>query len=97
MDKIELEPSYSTVKLPGKCIKCLAEQQYGDCLKQLLQEEGGKKDLEERFEAIVSLLKSSERSRLRDEAEKHLADGKRAKLVIDHNDDNEPVYRIEVY
>ncbi|MEJ2738241.1 MAG: hypothetical protein P8105_00105 [Dehalococcoidia bacterium] len=97
MDKIELEPSYSTVKLPGKCIKCLAEQQYGDCLKQLLQEEGGKKDLEERFEAIVSLLKSSELSRLRDEAEKHLADGKRAKLVIDHNDDNEPVYRIEVY
>ena len=97
MDKIELEPSYSTVKLPGKCIKCLAEQQYGDCLKQLLQGEDGKKELEERFEAIVSLLKSSELSHLRDEAEKHLADGKRVKLVIDHNDGNEPEYRIEVY
>jgi hypothetical protein len=97
MDKIELEPSYSTVKLPGKCIKCLAEQQYGDCLKQLLQGEDGKKELEERFEAIVSLLKSSELSSLRDEAEKHLANGKRVKLIIDHNDDNKTVYRIEVY
>ena len=97
MDKIELEPSYSTVKLPGKCIKCLAEQQYGDCLKQLLQGEDGKKDLEERFEAIVGLLKSSDLSHLRDEAEKYLADGKKVKLVIDHNDNNEPVYRIDVY
>ena len=97
MDKIELEPSYSTVKLPGKCIKCLAEQQYGDCLKQLLKGEDSKKELEDRFEAILSLLKSSELASLRDEAEKHLADGKRVKLVIDYNDDNEPVYRIEVY
>ena len=97
MDKIELEPSYSTVKLPGKCIKCLAEQQYGDCLKQLLKGEDSKKELEDRFEAILSLLKSSELASLRDEAEKHLADGKRVKLVIDYNNDNEPVYRIEVY
>jgi hypothetical protein len=97
MDKIELEPSYSTVNLPGKCIKCLAEQQYGDCLKQLLQGDDGKKELEERFEAIVGLLKSSDLAHLRDEAEKYLAEGKRVKLVIDQNDDNEPVYRIEVY
>jgi hypothetical protein len=97
MDKIELEPSYSTVNLPGKCIKCLAEQQYGDCLKKLLRGEDGKKELEERFEVIVGLLKSSDLSHLRDEAEKHLADGKKVKLVIDNNDDNEPVYRIEAY
>ena len=97
MDKIELEPSYSTVKLPGKCIKCLAEQQYGDCLKQLLHGEEWKKDVEERFEAIMALLKSANLPHLRDEAEKHLADGKRVKLVIEHNADNEPEYRIEVY
>lgn len=97
MDRIELEPAYSTVKLPGKCVKCLAEQQYGDCLKQLLKGDDSKKEMEERFEAILSLLKSPELIQLRDEAEKHLADGKRVKLIIDRNKDNEPVYSIEVY
>jgi hypothetical protein len=97
MERIELEPAYSTVKLPGKCVKCLAEQQYGDCLKQLLKGEDAKKEMEERFEAILSLLKSPELASLRDEAEKHLADGKRVKLIIDRNEKNEPEYRIEVY
>ena len=97
MEKIELEPAYSTVKLPGKCVKCLAEQQYGDCLKQLLKGEDAKKELEDRFEAVLSLLKSPELAHLRDEAEKHLADGKRVKLIIERNKDNKPEYHIEVY
>jgi hypothetical protein len=97
MERIELEPAYSTVKLPGKCVKCLAEQEYGDCLRQLLKGEDAKKELEERFEAILSLLKSSELFPLRDEAEKQLANGKRVKLIIERNEDNEPKYRIEVY
>ena len=96
MERIELEPAYSTIKLPGKCIKCLAEQKYGDCLKQLLQGEDSKKELEDRFEAILSLLKSPELASLRDEAEKHLADGKKVKLIIDKTDEDEQEYRIEV-
>jgi hypothetical protein len=97
MERIELEPAYSTVKLPGKCVKCLAEQEYGDCLRQLLKGEDAKKELEERFEAILSLLKSSELKSLRDEAEKQLANGKKVKLIIERNEENEPKYSIEVY
>jgi hypothetical protein len=97
MDKIELEPAYSTIKLPGKCVKCLAEQQYGDCLKQLLKGEDAKKEIEERFEAILSLLKSPELSDLREKTEQYLADGKRVKLIIDRNIEDKPEYRIEVY
>ena len=82
MKQIELEPKYSTVEIPGKCLKCLAEQQYGDCIRGLLKGEDGKKELEERFEAIVTLLKSQELAKLRDESEKYLADGKKTKLII---------------
>ena len=96
MERIELEPAYSTIKLPGKCIKCLAEKQYGDCLKQLLQGDDAKKELEERFEAILSLLKSPELASLRDEAERHLADGKKVKLIIDRTNEDEPEYKIEL-
>lgn len=38
MNEIELKPGYSTVEIPGKCLKCLAEQEYGNCLKGLLKE-----------------------------------------------------------
>ena len=95
MDRIELKPGYSTVQIPGKCLKCLAEQEYGDCLRGLLRGEEGKKALEERFEALTSLLKSPELARLRDESEKYLADGKEVKLTI-HVTEGRPRYEIKV-
>ena len=94
MKKIELEPKYSTVEIPGKCLKCLAEQQYGDCLRDLLKGEEGKKELEEKFEAMVTLLKSQELTKLRDETERYLADGKNVKLVI-HMEEGENKYEIK--
>jgi len=94
MDKIELKPGYSTVEIPGKCLKCLAEQEYGDCLRQLLKGEEGKMELEERFEALVSLLKSPELAKLRDESEKYLADGKEVKLTI-RLEEGKPKYEIK--
>lgn len=94
MDKIELKPGYSTVEIPGKCIKCLAEQEYGDCLRELLKGEEGKKEMEERFEALVSLLKSPELARLRDESEKRLADGREVKLTI-HLSEGQPRYELK--
>ena len=94
MDTIELKPAYSTVEIPGKCIKCLAEQEYGNCLKELLKGEEGKRKLEKRFEALVSLLKSPELAKLRDESEKQLAAGKEIKLIV-NLEDNEPKYEIK--
>ena len=95
MDKIELQPNYSTAEIPGKCIKCLAEHEYGNCLKELLRGEEGKEKLERRFEVLLSLLKSPELTRLRDECEKYLAEGREAKLLI-HLEEGKPKYEISL-
>jgi hypothetical protein len=92
---IELQPRYSTREIPGKCIKCLAEQEYGDCLRELLRGEGENKGLEETYEAIVSFLTASELQRLRDETEKYLAEGKDVKVVI-HLEEGKPRYQIKL-
>jgi len=50
-----------------------------------LRDEGENKELEERYEAVVSFLKSSELARLRNESEKYLAQEKKPKLIIYSN------------
>jgi len=96
MGKIELKPRYSTVEIPGRCIKCLAEQEYGDCLRELLGKgEGERKKLEKRFEALIFLLKSPELTKLRDESEKYLVDGKEVKLII-NLEEGKPRYEIKL-
>jgi len=42
MEPIELEPRYTSGELPGKCIKCLAEQELNNYLLELLK--GGEDD-----------------------------------------------------
>ena len=81
MEPINLEPMFSAKEIPGKCIKCLAEQELEDCLRELLKG-GENKELEQRFEALVSFLRSPESKKLRDESEKYLAQGKEIKVKI---------------
>ena len=95
MEPINLEPKYSTSQIPGKCLKCLAEQQLDSCLRQLLVEQGESKQLQEIYASILSFLKSPESKRLRDEAEKYLAEGKDVKVKISSQGD-EIKYWIEV-
>jgi len=92
---IELDPRYSTREIPGRCIKCLAEEQYLDCLRALLKGGSGGKELEETYEALVSLLKSPELQKLRDESERHLAEGRDVKIVL-HLAEGEPRYEIRL-
>ena len=75
MEPIHLEPRFSTREIPGKCIKCLAEKELNNCLMELLREEGENKEMEQRFETLVTFLKSPESIKLRDEAEKLLSEG----------------------
>lgn len=86
MEPINLEPKYSTAEIPGKCLKCLAEQELNTCLMELLKGEGEDKNLEQRFEALANFLKSPDSKRLRDEAEKQLSDGKQVRVKIDFED-----------
>ena len=95
MDDLELEPKYSTKEIPGKCIKCLAEQESRNCLWELLKGEGQNKELEKTYEAMLTLLTSSELENLRDESEKYLAEGKNVKIVI-HLGEDKPRYEIKI-
>jgi hypothetical protein len=92
---LELEPRYSTREIPGRCVKCLAEAQYRDCLRELLRGGSEGKELEETYEGLVSLLESPELEKLRDECERYLADGRDVKIVL-HLGEGEPRYEIKV-
>jgi len=60
MDPINLDPRYSTSDVPGRCVKCLAEQELNSCLLELLRGKGEDKEIIQRFETLVSFLKSPE-------------------------------------
>lgn len=91
----ELEPRYSTTEIPGRCIKCLAEEQYRDCLRALLKGGDQSRELQETYAALVSFLKSPELLKVRDECEKHLAEGRDVKAVL-HLGEGKPRYEIRV-
>ena len=95
METIDLSPRYSTKDIPGKCIKCLAEQELNNCLRVLLTDEEDNKETQQRFEMLVSFLKSPESKKLRDESERFLADGKQVTLKI-HLEDDKSDYELEV-
>ena len=95
LDPINLEPMFSTKEIPGKCIKCLAERELGNTLIGLLKNEEWDKELEERFNALVSFLKSPLSKKLRDKTEKYLAEGKEVKVKI-YFEEGKPKYKIRL-
>jgi len=95
VEPIDLNPRYSSSNVPGKCIKCLAEQELEKCLLELLRAEGDDKLLVQRFEMLVSFLKSPESQKLRDESERNLADGKKVTVSISF-EDGKPKYELKV-
>ena len=95
MDTINLDPRYSTSDVPGKCIKCLAEQELNNCLLELLRAKGDDKELVRRFEMLSSFLKSPESLKLRDESERYLAEGKQVTVRISF-EDGMPKYELKI-
>ena len=95
MDSFNLEPRYSTSQIPGKCIKCLAEQELNFCLRELLRGEGDDEQVQQRFEALVSFLKSPDSKKLRDESERYLAEGKQVSVEISYKN-GVPNYELKV-
>jgi hypothetical protein len=92
---IELEPRYSTGSVPGRCVKCLAEEKLNTCLFELLRGSGDEEDLARRFEALVAFLQSPESKKLRDESERYLAEGKQVSVRIDFVNGS-PKYTLEI-
>ena len=95
MDPLELEPRYSTKEIPGRCIKCLADKEVGSCLRMLLGDETDNKELQRRYEALVSFIRSPELIKVRDECEKYLAEGKEVNVVL-HLGRRKPKYEIKL-
>jgi len=95
MEPIDLNPRFSTKDIPGKCIKCLAEQELDSCLRELLRGEENDEKIQQRFEMLVAFLKSPESQRLRDESEKYLAEGKQVTLRI-YLEAGKPRYELKV-
>ena len=95
METIDLDPRYSTSDVPGRCVKCLAEQKLNNCLFELLRGEGDEKELVQRFETLVSFLNSPESQKLRAESERYLSEGKEVTVRI-HFVDGKPRYDLKV-
>jgi len=95
MSPIELEPRYSTKGLVGKGIKRLAKQELDSCLRKLLQGEIYNRELTERYEALVSFLKSPQCEKLRDVCEIYLSEGRQiiARIYFWHG---RPKYQIKL-
>lgn len=79
---IDLEPRFSTAEVPGKCLKCFAEQELGSCLRLLLTEEKEDKELKKRYSTLLTFLKSEESKELRTKTEQLLSEGKNVKVLV---------------
>ena len=95
MEPINLEPHYTSSELPGKCLKCLAEQHLDGCLRQLLIEQEENKEVQTRYSTLLSFLQSASSKKLRDDTEKYLAEGKDVKVKISSRS-GEMKYELEV-
>ncbi len=95
METIDLEPNYSSRDIPGKCVKCLAEQKLNTCLRELLRSEGDDPEQYHKYEALLAFLQSPESEKLRKESERYLADGKQVTVSIRFEDDK-PIYELKI-
>ncbi len=95
MEPLELEPDYTTGGIPGRCIKCLAEEKLNSCLRMLLVGEGDDTELQQEYEMLVAFLQSADSRKLRVETEKYLAQGKKVTLKLCDNN-GKPEYKLEV-
>ncbi|MCX6010124.1 MAG: hypothetical protein NTW48_08880 [Chloroflexi bacterium] len=60
---------------------------------QLLREEGINKDVQSKYEALLTFLQSPESQRLREESERYLAEGKQVSVRISINE-GQPKYEL---
>ena len=95
MEPIDLEPKYSTNEIPGKCIKCLGEQELNNCLMQLLRGDQSGDDVGHKYETLVTFLQSSDSEKLRAESERYLSEGKEVTVKISFVN-GKPKYELKV-
>ena len=95
MDSFNLKPAHSTSQIPGKCLKCLAEQELNNCLMQLLRGDQTGDSVGHKYETLVNFLQSSDSEKLRAESERYLSEGKEVAVKI-YFADGKPKYELKV-
>jgi hypothetical protein len=82
MESIDLTPRYSSNEVPGRCIKCLAEEKLFSCMRELFKEEEDLTELKQKYQILYSFLESPELQKLCDETERYLAEGQDVNVKI---------------
>jgi hypothetical protein len=95
MESIDLTPRYSTSDMPGRCIKCLAEEKLFSCMRELFKDEKDTSKLQQRYEILYSFLESSELQKLCDETEQYLSEGKEVNVRI-YLESGKPKYELKI-
>jgi hypothetical protein len=95
MEPIDLTPHYSTSEVPGRCIKCLAEEKLFSCMRELLKEEKDTTELQQKYRILYSFLESPDLQKLCDETERYLAEGKEVSVRV-YLEDGKPKYELKI-
>lgn len=91
----DLEPTYSTNEITGRCLKCLSEHELNSCLVQLLRDETTDEELKVKYQVFIDFLESPEFQPLRDASEKYLAEGKQVSVKISYAE-GKPKYELVI-
>jgi hypothetical protein len=94
-ERIDLTPHYSADDVPGKCIKCLAEQKLDTCLRELLRSEEDDPKQYQTYEVLLAFLQSPESEELRKESERYLAEGRQVTVSINF-EGSQPRYELKI-
>jgi len=82
MESVDLTPRYSDNEVPGRCIKCLAEEKLFNCMRELFKEDKENPELEKKYELLYSFLGSADLQKICDESERFLSEGKEVSVRI---------------
>lgn len=94
-ESIDLEPRYSSSEVPGRCIKCLAEEKLFSCMRQLLREDEDSDESQQRYKILYAFLESDELQKLCDESEKFLSEGKDVSVRV-YLEAGKPRYELKI-
>jgi hypothetical protein len=95
MESIELTPRYSTNEVPGRCIKCLAEEKLFSCMREIFEDEKDTIKLQQKYQILYSFLKSPDLQKLCDETERYMSEGKEINVRV-YLEAGKPKYELKI-
>ena len=95
MESIDLTPRYSTNEVPGRCIKCLAEEKLFSCMREIFDDEKDSTKLQQKYKILYSFLQSPDLQKLCDETERYMSEGKEINVRV-YLEAGKPKYELKI-